>query len=203
MLARGACRMRLIGMFALVSVLLLLTRCASQQQESGSQQEKTGDQEEDQTTVQAQYEGLSEEQAVAFDEVIEQFHLAQGEFVKGNPEPVKQLFSHRDDVTLNNPLGPPAHGWEQVAANTERAASQVRAGENVGYEIIEKYVTPELAYVVQIERHKAKVGGREEITPTALRSTMIFRPEDGTWKVVHRHADPITTAQPAESIIQE
>ena len=137
------------------------------------------------------------------DELIERFHQAQGEFVKGNPEPVKKLCSHREDVTLNNPLAPPAHGWEQVAANTERAASQVRDGENVGYEIIEKYVTPELAYVVQIERHKAKVGGREEITPTALRSTMIFRPEDGTWKVVHRHADPITTAQPAESIIQE
>jgi ketosteroid isomerase-like protein len=136
------------------------------------------------------------------DELIEQFHLAQREFVKGNPEPVKQLFSHRDDVTLNNPLGPPAHGWEQVAATTDRAASQLRDGENVGYEIIEKYVTPELAYVVQIERHKAKVGGREEITPTALRSTMIFRPEEGTWKVVHRHADPITTAQPAESVIQ-
>jgi hypothetical protein len=32
---------------------------------------------------------------------------------------------------------------------------------------------------------------------------MIFRPEDGTWKVVHRHADPITTLQPAESVIQE
>jgi hypothetical protein len=32
---------------------------------------------------------------------------------------------------------------------------------------------------------------------------MIFRPEDGVWRVVHRHADPITTAQPAESVIQE
>ena len=32
---------------------------------------------------------------------------------------------------------------------------------------------------------------------------MIFRPEDGTWKVVHRHADPITTPQPAESVIRE
>jgi hypothetical protein len=31
---------------------------------------------------------------------------------------------------------------------------------------------------------------------------MIFRPEDGTWKVVHRHADPISTPQPAESLIQ-
>jgi hypothetical protein len=31
---------------------------------------------------------------------------------------------------------------------------------------------------------------------------MIFRPEDGEWKVVvHRHADPITALQPAESVI--
>ena len=54
-----------------------------------------------------------------------------------------------------------------------------------------------------IERVKAKVGGRKDITQTALRVTMIFRPEEGVWKVVHRHADPITTAQPAESVIQE
>ena len=136
------------------------------------------------------------------DELIEQFHLAQGEFVKGNPEPVRKLISHREDVTLNNPFSPPAHGWEQVVATMERAASQFRDGENVGYEIIEKCVTNELAYVVEIERHRVKVGGREEITPTALRATMIFRPEEGTWKVVHRHADPITTARPAESMIQ-
>jgi ketosteroid isomerase-like protein len=72
----------------------------------------------------------------------------------------------------------------------------------VGYEMIEKYVTPELAYLVRIERAKAKVGGSEDIAPIALRVTMIFRPEDGEWKIVHRHADPITTAQPAESLIQ-
>jgi len=137
------------------------------------------------------------------DQLIEQFHLAQGELVKGYPEPVKKLCSHRDDVTLNNPLGPPAHGWERVAEVTERAASQFRDGEIVGFEIIERYVTPELAYVVQVERAKAKVGGSEDIAPIVLRSTMIFRPEDGTWKVVHRHADPITTSQPAESLIQK
>jgi hypothetical protein len=44
------------------------------------------------------------------DELIEQFHLAQGEFVKGNTEPVKRLLSHREDVTLNNPFSPPARG---------------------------------------------------------------------------------------------
>jgi ketosteroid isomerase-like protein len=137
------------------------------------------------------------------DELIEQFHLAQGEFVKGNPEPVQRLISHREDVTLNNPFSPPAHGWEQVAATIERAASPFREGELVSAEIIQKHTTPELAYVVEIERGEAKIGGSEEITPWVLRATMIFRPEDGTWKIVHRPADPKTTPQTAESVIQE
>jgi ketosteroid isomerase-like protein len=137
------------------------------------------------------------------DELIEQFHLAQGEVVKGNPEPVKRLFSRREDVTLNNPFSPPVRGWERVAEVTERAVSQFRDGEMVGFENVAKYVTAELAYVVQLERAQAKIGGGEDIVPIVLRATMIFRPEEGTWKVVHRHADPITTPQPAESVIQE
>ena len=137
------------------------------------------------------------------DQLIEQFHLASGEFLKGNPKPTQELFSHREDVTLANPFGPPVRGWEQVAKVSEHAASQVRDGEFVSAEIIEKHVTPEFAYVVEIERGEAKIGGSEEITPWVLRATMIFRPEDGVWKVMHRHADPITTAQPAESVIQE
>ena len=137
------------------------------------------------------------------DEVLERFHLAQGEFAKGNPEPCKRFFSHREDVTLNNPLSPPARGWEQVASTMERAAAPMRDGDATSFETTAKYMTSELAYVVEIERGEAKIGGREDITPWALRATMIFRPEDGTWKVVHRHADPITTEQPAESVVQE
>jgi ketosteroid isomerase-like protein len=137
------------------------------------------------------------------DELIERYHLGGDEFLKGNPEPLLELWSRRDDVTLANPFGPPVRGWDEVAKDSDRAASQVRDGETVGFEIIEKYVTAELAYVVQIERVKAKIGGSEDITPFDLRVTMIFRPEDGEWKVVHRHADPITTPQSAESVIQE
>ena len=138
-----------------------------------------------------------------FDEVVAHYQRALGEFIKGNPEPNKMVFSHREDVTLANPLDPPARGWEEVAATLERAASQVREGEHVGFDIVAKYVTPELAYIVWVERTKAKVGGRQDVAPIALRVTTIFRPEEGTWKVVHRHADPITTAQPVESVIQQ
>jgi ketosteroid isomerase-like protein len=137
------------------------------------------------------------------DELIERYQLGLDEFMKGNPEPVKELFSHREDVTLANPLGPPAHGWEQVSATIEHAASQFRDGRFVGVEIIEKHVTSEFAYTLWLEHEEGKVGGRGDISPSTLRVTMIYRPEAGEWKVVHRHADPITTPQSAESVIQE
>jgi ketosteroid isomerase-like protein len=137
------------------------------------------------------------------DKVVEQYHLALGEFMKGNPEPAKELFSHREDVTLANPFGPATRGWEQVAETLERAAAHYRDGDATGFETVAKYVTPELAYIVEVERLKAKVAGREDIAPVDLRVTSILRPEDGTWKVVHRHADPITTPQPTESVFQE
>jgi hypothetical protein len=44
------------------------------------------------------------------DGALEQFKQAGQEFVKGNPKPVQELFSHREDVTLANPFGPPARG---------------------------------------------------------------------------------------------
>jgi ketosteroid isomerase-like protein len=137
------------------------------------------------------------------DQLIDQYQQALDEFMKGNPEPVKELFSHREDVTLANPLGPPAHGWEQVGATIEHAAAQFRDGRLVSVEIVEKQATPEFAYSVWLERAEGKVGAREDIAPSTLRVTMIYRPEEGTWKVLHRHADPITTPQPAESVIQE
>ena len=138
------------------------------------------------------------------EELIEQYFRAQREFLKGNPEPVKDLLSHREDVTLANPYGPPVRGWEKVAKAVEHAASLRSNGTFLSWQIVAKYVSAELAYVVQIERAEAKVGAREEITPIAVRATMNFRPEeDGEWKIVHRHADPITTPQPVESVIQE
>jgi ketosteroid isomerase-like protein len=137
------------------------------------------------------------------DKVLEQYHLALDELLKGSAQGYKKLFSHRDDVTLANPFGPPVRGWDEVAKALERAASHYRDGDATGFENVAKYITPELAYTVELERMQAKVEGRDDVTPIAARVTTIFRPEEGAWKVVHRHADPITTAQPAASVIQE
>ena len=137
------------------------------------------------------------------DVVIEQYHRAAAEFIKGDPEPYKRLFSQRVDVTLGNPFGPVGRGWADVTAVMDRAASHYSDGEIAGFENIAKYVTPELAYIVEVERFKTKIAGRETLSSVALRTTSVFRREDGMWKIVHRQADSITTARPVESVIQE
>jgi ketosteroid isomerase-like protein len=135
------------------------------------------------------------------DVVIEQYHRAAADFIKGDPEPYKRLFSQRHDVTLGNPFGPTGRGWTEVAGIMDRAASQYSNGEITRFENIAKYVTSDLAYIVEVEQFRTKIAGRD--ASVALRTTSIFRQEDGTWKIVHRHADPVTTARPIESVIQK
>ena len=133
---------------------------------------------------------------------IEQSHVATGEIVNGNVEPFEVLFSHREDVTLGNPFGPFVRGWQQVVATAAGAASQYREGEIVGFDLVARHVTDDLACVVEVERFRVKVGGADDLAEVALRVTSVFRLEDGAWKLVHRHADPITTPRSPESVIQ-
>jgi ketosteroid isomerase-like protein len=136
------------------------------------------------------------------DQVIERYHHAADEFSRGNPDPVKDFYSNRDDVAIANPFFPLTRGREQVVARLERSVQNFRDGE-VSFQNVVKWVSDELACIVELEEWRTKVGGREDVTPFTLRVTTLFRAEGGGWKVVHRHADPITTPQPAESVIQE
>ena len=133
---------------------------------------------------------------------VEEYHRALDAFFRGDPEPTKRLYSHREDASLANPFGPVAVGWQQVEETMERAAMNYRDGRAKGFDSLVTHVTPELAYLVEVERFEAKVGGREEMASGALRVTSVLRPEGGSWKIVHRHADPITAPRAAESVIQ-
>jgi len=136
------------------------------------------------------------------DELIARYHLALGEFMKGNAEPAKRLWSRREDASLTNPQGSVARGWDEIADAMDHAASTRRGGRFLGFETVVKRVTDELAYVVEVEHLEAKVHGGQEITPYALRVTMIFGPEEGAWRVAHRHADQITPPHPDGSAVQ-
>ena len=96
-------------------------------------------------------------------------------FVKGDPEPLKELYSKRDDVTIANPFGPPSRGWANAAETMDRAATNFREGEAIGFERISDYATADLAYTVEIEHFRSKLGGADSITGFSLRVTTVFR----------------------------
>jgi len=138
-----------------------------------------------------------------FDTTIERYHKSLDDLLRGDPGPAKALFSSRTDVTLANPFGPAVRGKKEVDAVIDRAAAGFRDGKVAGFERLSGYVTPELAYIVETERLLAKLDGSSDISPFALRVTSVLRREDGGWKVVHRHADPITSARPMDSVVQK
>ncbi len=137
-----------------------------------------------------------------FDEVLQQGYAALDQIARGDPTGYKALYSRREDITLANPFGGFARGWEEVAERLDRAASHYADGRATTFDIITKTVTPDLAYTVAIEGIEAKVAGRPDLAPIAVRVTSVFRRENSGWKLVHRHADPRVGPQAAESVLQ-
>src|SRR6266508_534369 len=119
-----------------------------------------------------------------FETALDQYHRCLEELVKGNPEAYKAMYSRRDEITLANPFGPPFRGWTEISAAADRAATVYKDGEIPAIENFAKVVTSELAYLLEIERFRAKVGGRPELSQVALRTTTVLRREDGAWKIV-------------------
>ncbi|MGE5414815.1 MAG: YybH family protein [Syntrophomonadaceae bacterium] len=132
---------------------------------------------------------------------IEQSHAALAAILKGDPSVYKALYSLADDVTLGNPFGPYVRGRQKVEATLAAAASHYRDGEVTDVELVAKYVSDNLACVVEVERGRSRVAGAAEMVPVGVRVTSVFRLEGGRWRLVHRHADPITSPRPAESVI--
>lgn len=140
-------------------------------------------------------------EASEIEAVLERSHAALHGIANGDPSLFQALFSDADDVTLGNPFGPFAKGRKNVEATLARAAANYREGKCSPFELIAQHVSDTLACFVEVERVRAKVGGGTEFVDVSIRATSVFRREHGAWKLVHRHADPITTPRPAESVI--
>ena len=129
-------------------------------------------------------------------QVIDQYHKAVNAFLGGNAEPAKLMYSHREDVTLATPFGGITVGWKNVSEAIDNQVTLFKEGSQISTELIAKYESAELATIMVMEHSQTKFGGREEMSPIDLRVTTTFRLEDGEWKLVSRHADPIISSNP-------
>lgn len=128
--------------------------------------------------------------AKTLDEAISRNHSALDSMVKGDCGGYVALLSDRDDVSWGNPFGPFARGREDVEAALASAAARMPGGRASDFDRIASYASDDLAVVVEVEH--AMTGAADSLSPVALRVTSVFRLDGDAWKLVHRHADPIT-----------
>lgn len=118
---------------------------------------------------------------------------ANERMLDGDPGPWKDLMSHRDDVTLLGAYGGHVTGWTEVSARFDRVAHGYAGGEVTSREQVSTWIGDDLACLVDVERHRSRVEEQDEPVTFLYRATHVLRREDGAWRVVLRHADPLAT----------
>lgn len=121
--------------------------------------------------------------------------------LNGDPSGYAALFADRDDVTLGNPFGPFGKGRAAVLAALSNASNKYKDGSVIAVDRLAMYGNGNIVCLVEVEHLRAKLGASSEPAEFSARVTSVFEKIGDRWKLVHRHADPITTYRPAESML--
>ena len=102
----------------------------------------------------------------------------------GDAGPRRAIWSRNDPVTV---LGAwkNAIGQGELDALFEHLSDSFSDCTSYEFELLEAEVLGDTAYTVGFEHTSASVDGAPRTY--TLRATQIYRREDGTWKVAHRH----------------
>ena len=123
-----------------------------------------------------------------FQQAMQDLRAATQEFCSGNAEPTKALWSNSADATIMGGWGSYEITWDDVARRIDWAAARFLEG-TVSFETLSQGEDGDLGYTIGIERYNVRLQGSDTIRPFALRVTLIYRRENGAWKILHRHAD--------------
>ena len=122
--------------------------------------------------------------------VLAETEAASNAWMRGDSGGYRELIAHTDDFTIMGPFGgPTAKGFDTWAKrapamekNFQRGQSRVR--------LVQSYTSRDLLVLVLNEEQRGEIAGGPEQS-WSLRVTQVYRRENGKWRVVHRHADPL------------
>lgn len=130
--------------------------------------------------------------AAEFLQFLEQCHDALRQHTGGNPRPYLELWSQADDVSLMGGVGGHQVGIDEVSELLTAAAKTLNY-ETWSAENLVTNFDDTLGFTVELERLARHIDGKPE--EMRLRATSVYRRENGTWKVVHRHGDSLMTVE--------
>jgi ketosteroid isomerase-like protein len=116
----------------------------------------------------------------------EQFYAALNRMGNGDPNSMADIWSHSATVTTMHPIGGREVGWDEVKGPWGQVAQLASDAQiKLNDQLIQ--VAGDMAYEVGTEQGQFKLAGEQ--VAIDHRVTNIYRRENGTWKIVHHHAD--------------
>lgn len=128
----------------------------------------------------------AEKDTDAVRKAAKEFYSALNVMFTGEVGPMKEIWSHADDVAYMGPGGGFLVGWKQVSPEWERQAALKLGGKVEPKEMLVT-VGRDLAIVRNYEIGENIVDGKPR--KVKIRVTSLFRNENGKWKMIGHHAD--------------
>jgi ketosteroid isomerase-like protein len=120
-------------------------------------------------------------------QAVTQFYSALNTMFTGDVNPMKEVWSHANDVTYMGPGGGVQVGWDQVLKNWEEQAA-MKLGGKVEPTEMRITVGQDLAIVSDIEKGE-NTNAAGKVAKVSIRATNLFRKEGGKWKMIGHHTD--------------
>jgi ketosteroid isomerase-like protein len=118
---------------------------------------------------------------------VAEFYVALNFLFTGDVGPMKEVWSHADDVTYMGPGGGFQVGWEAVQREWKSQAA-LKLGGTVKSADMQVTATRTLAVVSNYELgENTNVDGETRLV--TLRATSMFRKEGRSWKMIGHHTD--------------
>ena len=130
-----------------------------------------------------------------FDAFLKEREQAAQAYVTGDGAPVDRLATREGDSSFFSPGGDVVTGAQAVVERYLSDAQLFKPNGTSRFEVIQKGSDGDLAFWTGYQVARAQIGGMPEAIDMKLRITEIFRRFDGSWKLIHRHADMGQTAE--------
>ena len=119
---------------------------------------------------------------------VDRSRRALAQQVSGHTEAFQALWSHTDDVVLMGALGGDALGWSEVSASLSWASSHLDY-DNWHADNLLTAVNDNLGFTLDMEHMSREING--QVQERSLRASQGYRFENGEWRIIFRHGDPM------------
>jgi ketosteroid isomerase-like protein len=124
-----------------------------------------------------------------FEDFMRRREAASNSYIRGDAQQLSAMLTHQDPATFMPPSGVVIEGAAAAESAQIGGAAGFGPRSDGHFEVLNSTSSGDLGFWTGRQVATMELKGTDELVPMILRTTEVFRREDGQWKLVHRHAD--------------